>query len=227
MLSTRRDVGAGLRPERLGSPTASAALATPVGFALRLHRGMLTGFGAGLFLMGAMYGSVLGEAEDMLQGIDEIEEALARLGGASVVESFASMVMVVLTVVAAVYVVMAALRPRAEETAGRAEPLLATGLSRSRWVGGHLAVAMGGGTVVLLLAGLGFGVAGAASTGDAGLLPDWWARPSRTRPHCGSRPVWPWCSSAGSHGRSRRPGSCRCTPSWSATSARSSSSPAG
>ncbi|MFJ7133978.1 ABC transporter permease [Streptomyces fungicidicus] len=172
VLSTRRDVGAGLRPEKLGSPTASAALATPVGFALRLHRGMLTGFGAGLFLMGAMYGSVLGEAEDMLQGIDEIEEALARLGGASVVESFASMVMVVLTVVAAVYVVMAALRPRAEETAGRAEPLLATGLSRSRWVGGHLAVAMGGGTVVLLLAGLGFGAAGAASTGDAGLLPD-------------------------------------------------------
>ncbi|MBT3152280.1 ABC transporter permease [Streptomyces sp. CHD11] len=171
-LSTLRDVGAGLRPEKLGSPTASAALTTPVGFALRLHRGMLTGFGAGLFLMGAMYGSILGDAEEMLAGIDEIEEALERLGGASVVESFASMVMVVLTVVAAVYVVMAALRPRSEETAGRAEALLATGLSRSRWVGGHLAVALGGGTVVLLLAGLGFGIAGAASTGDAGLVPD-------------------------------------------------------
>ncbi|MFC9888559.1 ABC transporter permease [Streptomyces pilosus] len=172
VLSTRRDVGAGLRPQKPGSPTASAALTTPVGFALRLHRGMLTGFGTGLFLMGAMYGSILGDAEDMLAGIDEIEEALERIGGSGVVESFASMVMVVLTVVAAVYVVMAALRPRAEETAGRAEPLLATGLSRSRWAGGHLAVALGGGTVVLLLAGLGFGIAGAASTGDAGLLPD-------------------------------------------------------
>jgi ABC-2 type transport system permease protein len=69
-----------------------------------------------------------------------------------------------------VYVVMAALRPRSEETAGRAEPLLATGLSRARWVGGHLAVAMGGGTLVLLAAGLGFGVSGAASTGDGGLF---------------------------------------------------------
>ncbi|MFJ9667253.1 ABC transporter permease [Streptomyces sp. NPDC101219] len=171
-LSTRRDVGAGLRPEKLGSPTASAALTTPVGLALRLHRGMLTGFGAGLFLMGAMYGAILGDAEDMLAGIDEIEEALERLGGASIAESFASMVMVVLTVVAAVYVVMAALRPRSEETAGRAEPLLATGLSRTRWAGGHLTVAVGGGTAVLLLAGLGFGIAGAASTGDAGLVPD-------------------------------------------------------
>lgn len=171
VLSTRRDVGAGLRPEKLGSPTASDALATPLGLALRLHRGVLTGFGAGLFLMGAMYGSILGDAEEMLKGIDEIQEALDRLGGAGVAESFASMVMVVLTVVAAVYVVMAALRPRSEETAGRAEPLLATGLSRTRWVGGHLAVAMGGGTFVLLLAGLGFGIAGAASTGDGSLLP--------------------------------------------------------
>ncbi|MEW1682839.1 ABC transporter permease [Streptomyces sp. NPDC093594] len=171
-LSTRRDVGAGLRAEKLGRPRATAALTTPVGLALRLHRGMLAGFGAGLFLMGAMYGAILGDAEDMLAGVDEIEEALDRIGGADVVESFASMVMIVLAVVASVYVVLAALRPRSEETAGRAEPLLATGLSRARWAGGHLAVALGGGTAVLALAGLGFGLAGAASTGDIGLLPE-------------------------------------------------------
>ncbi|MFV0134654.1 ABC transporter permease [Streptomyces sp. HMX87] len=170
VLSTRRDVGAGLRPEKLGSPHASAALGTPLGFALRLHRGMLAGFGAGLFLMGAMYGSILGQAEDMLKDIDQLQEALERIGGSSMAESFASMVMVVITVLAAVYVVMAALRPRAEETAGRAEPLLATGLSRDRWAGSHLAVAMVGGTLVLLLAGLGFGISGAASTGDGVLV---------------------------------------------------------
>ncbi|CAM5715585.1 hypothetical protein SHIRM173S_07679 [Streptomyces hirsutus] len=94
-LSTRRDVGAGLRPEKLGRPTASDALTTPLGFALRLHRGMLIGFGAGLFLMGAMYGSILGDAEDMLKDIDQIQEALDRIGGAGVAESFASMVMAV------------------------------------------------------------------------------------------------------------------------------------
>ncbi|WP_371102173.1 ABC transporter permease [Streptomyces sp. PU_AKi4] len=171
VLSTRRDVGAGLRPEKLGRPVASEALGTPIGFALRLHRGMLAGFGAGLFVMGAMYGSILGDAEDMLKDIDQFQEALDRIGGASVAESFASMVMVVITVVAAVYGVMAALRPRSEETAGRAEPLLSTGLSRTRWVGSHLAVAMSGGTLVLLLAGLGFGVSGAASAGDGALFP--------------------------------------------------------
>lgn len=169
-LSTRRDVGAGLRASRLGSPVASDALSRPLGFALRLHRGMLIGFGAGLFLMGAMYGSILGDAEDMLKNIDQIQEALKEIGGATMAESFASMVMVVISVVASVYVVMAALRPRAEESAGRAEPLLSTGLSRTRWVGSHLAVAMAGGTALLLLAGLGFGISGAASASDGRLF---------------------------------------------------------
>ncbi|RII08572.1 ABC-2 family transporter protein [Streptomyces sp. YIM 130001] len=171
VLSTRRDVGAGLKASKLGSPTASDALTRPFGFALRLHLGMLTGFGAGLFLMGAMYGSILGDAEDMLKNVDQIQDALDKIGGTSVAESFASMVMVVISVVAAVYVVMAALRPRTEETAGRAEPLLATGLSRTRWVGSHLAVTLLGGTALLALSGLGFGLAGAAAASDATLIP--------------------------------------------------------
>lgn len=142
VLSTRRDVGAGLRSARLGRRTASDALTRPIGFALRLHRATLLGFAAGLFVMGVMYGSILGEAADMMKDIEQVQEALAKIGGASVAESFASMVMVVVAVVAAVYVVMATLRPRAEESAGRAEPLLATGLSRDRWVGSHVAVAL-------------------------------------------------------------------------------------
>ncbi|MEW9508755.1 ABC transporter permease [Streptomyces bacillaris] len=169
-LSTRRDVGAGLRPARLGRRHASDALTRPFGFALRLHRATLLGFGAGLFVMGAMYGSILGDAADMVEGVEQLQEALARIGGSSVAESFASMVMVVVAVVVAVHVVMASLRPRAEETAGRAEPLLATGLSRDRWLGAHVGVALVGGTALLLAAGLGFGLAGAASTGDGGLV---------------------------------------------------------
>ncbi|MFD3737485.1 ABC transporter permease [Streptomyces sp. NPDC058629] len=170
VLSTRRDVGAGLRPAGLGRRTASEALTRPLGFALRLHRATLLGFCAGLFLMGTMYGSILGDAADMVKNIEQVQEALAQIGGSSVAESFASMVMVVIAVVAAVYVVMASLRPRTEESAGRAEPLLATGLSRDRWLGSHVAVALAGGTALLLTAGLGFGLAGAASTGDSGLV---------------------------------------------------------
>ena len=173
VLSTRRDVGAGLRPPRRGRPAASRALASPPWFALRLQRGLLAGFGCALLLLGGMYGSLLGDVDDLLgAGATRraLDPALAQAGGASLAESFASIVMIVNAVVAAVCAVLAALRPRAEESAGRAEPLLATGLSRTRWLSGQLAVALLGSTLAMLLAGLGFGAAGAASTGDRGLL---------------------------------------------------------
>jgi ABC-2 type transport system permease protein len=171
-LSVRRDVGAGLRAARAGRAHASALLSHPLGMALRLHRGLLAAFAAGVFVLGAMYGSVLGDVADMVADIDALQRALAEVGGRTVAGAFASTVMVVIAVVASVHVVMAALRPRAEESAGRAEPLLATGLSRGRWAGAHLAVATVGGTAVLALGGLGFGLAGAAATGDDGLVGD-------------------------------------------------------
>ncbi|OEU86528.1 ABC transporter permease [Streptomyces abyssalis] len=170
VLSGRRDVGAGLRRPRPGRRTASGVLVRPFGFALRLHRGMLAGFCFGVLLLGSMYGSILGDVDDMLKNVDVVDEALAQAGGRDFVESFASVVMIVNAVVAAVYVVIASLRTRAEESAGRAESLLSTGLSRVRWMWSHLAVALLGGTATLLLAGLGFGLTGAASTGDGGLV---------------------------------------------------------
>ncbi|WP_419996744.1 ABC transporter permease [Streptomyces boninensis] len=170
VLSTRRDVGAGLKAARLGSPHASPSLGTPLGFALRLHRGLLVAFGAAALLFGVMYGSILGDAEDMIKEVDAFEKSIEGVGGQSVAESFASVVLIVLAVVVSIYVVMAALRPRAEETAGRAEPLLSTGLSRTRWVLSHAIVAAIGGTALLLLAGIGFGASGAGSTGDGGLF---------------------------------------------------------
>lgn len=170
-LSALRDVGAGLRATRLGPPRASGTVLHPIGFALRLHRGLLIGFAAGLLVMGAMYGSILGDAEEMFEDIDVVQDALAEIGGSSVAESFASMVLIPLSVVAAVYVVMATLRPRAEESGGRAEALLSTGLSRPRWLGSHLAVALAGGAVVMLVAGLSLGATAASSTGDGALLP--------------------------------------------------------
>lgn len=172
VLSSRRDVGSGLRKARPGRAAASAALTRPLGMALRLHRGMLVGFAFAMALLGASYGSVLGDAEEMLGSIEMMRQAVAEIGGASMAESFASMVMMVIAVIASVYAVLAALRPRTEENDGRAEPLLVTGLSRARWLGSHLAVALLGGAGVLLLAGLGFGATGALTVGDAGLVPE-------------------------------------------------------
>jgi polyether ionophore transport system permease protein len=137
-LSTRRDVGAGLRQPRSGAAAASSVVVHPLGFALRLHRGMMLGFAAGVFVLAAAYGSSLGDVEDMLSGIEVFQDAVAGIGGATIAESFAAMIMVILAIVASVYVVLAGLRPRTEENSGRAEPVLATALSRTVWLGSHL-----------------------------------------------------------------------------------------
>lgn len=167
-LSTRRDVGAGLRRPRAGTSGASTTLTRPLGFALRLHRAMLIAFVAALFVLGTMYGSVLDQVENMIADVEVLRTMLAELGGRSMAESFTSVIMVVLSIIASVYVVLAVLKMRSEESAGRAEPVLATGLSRSRWMTSHLTVALFGGALVLLSAGLGLGLAGAATLGDSG-----------------------------------------------------------
>ena len=62
-----------------------------------------------------------------------------------------------LALLAAAYGVTSALRARAEETSGRAEPVLATATSRSAWLGSHLTVALAGSALVLVAAGFGRG----------------------------------------------------------------------
>ncbi len=169
-LSVRRDVGAGLRAARRGRPHASRALTTPWGFALRLHRGMLIGFAIGMLVLGMSYGPFLGNVEEMFQDIDVLNKMMAQLGGATFVDTFLVVIMTVIAIVASIYVVITTLRPRAEENAGRAEPVLATGLSRTGWLGSHLAVALIGGPLMMLLAGLALAVTGAPTVDESGLF---------------------------------------------------------
>jgi ABC-2 type transport system permease protein len=169
-LLRRRDEGAGLLAARPGAPRASAALVQPLGFALRLHRGALAGWTTGLFLAGVSIGLTGRDAESLVGDGDEIERLLGR-SGADLVDAYFAVSLLMLALIAAGFAVQAALRPRGEETAGRAEPLLATGLSRGRWTASHLAIALGGSVLVLGACGAGAGVADALAAGDAGQLP--------------------------------------------------------
>lgn len=169
-LSVRRDLGAGLRAARRGRPTASGLLRTPWGFALRLHRGMLIGFGVAMLAAGIAYGPFLGDAEETFQDVPAIREAVAQIGGATFVDSFITMVMTVLAMLAAVYTVSATLRERSEEGSGRAEPVLATWQSRNRWLRSHLMIALVGGPAMILLAGMALAATGAPTLEGGGNL---------------------------------------------------------
>ncbi|WP_030486210.1 ABC transporter permease [Micromonospora chokoriensis] len=168
-VSVRRDLGAGVLPSRLGPATAGAGLAGPIGLAWRLHRGQLLGWTVGFGLLGLVLGGAADAAGQAVEGNQQLAEILSRLGGSSALaEAYLGGTLSLTGLAAAGYGIQAALRARAEEVAGRAEPLLATAVSRSRWLVAHLIFALLGPAVVLAVAGLATGLAYGLSVGDVG-----------------------------------------------------------
>lgn len=157
-LTARRDTGAGLLQPRPGNPRASAALGSPEGLALRTQRGLLLGWATGLLVLAAIYGSVIPEVPDMLTGNPELAEmmGLGADGEDRLIDAFLGYVNLTLGVIGAVFGVASVLRLRAEEEAGRLEALLATRLTRVRWLAGSLAVTLAG--VVLMAVAMGVGM---------------------------------------------------------------------
>jgi ABC-2 type transport system permease protein len=169
-LSARRDFGAGLLRPGPGSPTASSSLVRPVGLALRLQRASLMGWAAGLFLTGLAYGSVGKDIEDFVGDNKDLADMLAQAGG-NLTDSFFATALLILALMAAGFAMQSTIRLRSEETAGRAEPVLATAISRVRWAGSHLIVAAGGTIVIVAMAGLGAGLSYGLTIGDLSQVP--------------------------------------------------------
>jgi ABC-2 type transport system permease protein len=169
ILAGRRDLGAGLLPERAGPSAASAALTSPLGLAWRMHRGLLVGWVVGMAVSGAVLG---GSAEGMIHGFgdnQQLADMLARMGGRKAfVDSYLAAVFGIIGLVAAAYTVQATLRMHAEEAAGRLEPLLATRVGRVRWAFSHLTFALFGTALLLAVAGAGGGLAYGLATHDVG-----------------------------------------------------------
>ncbi|MFP3900208.1 MAG: ABC transporter permease [Acidimicrobiia bacterium] len=175
-LESRRDVGAGLVPSRPGPPAAAGLLGLPAprlpaGFALRLQRPSLIGWLVGLALLGAGFGSVGQDVEDFVADNETIGDVIARGSGADLIDLFFSTMLLLLALTAGGLAIQSALRLRSEETAGRAEPLLATPVSRGRWMASHLLIAFAGSALVIVASGFGLGLADAIIAGDAAQVP--------------------------------------------------------
>ncbi|WP_199441980.1 ABC transporter permease [Umezawaea beigongshangensis] len=172
-LAARRDVGAGLLPTRPGRASAGGSLRGPLGLAWRLQRGSLVGWTAGAALGGAAVGSVAGGIGDLVADSPQTVRLLEQLGGVGgLVDSYLALATGVLGIVASAYAVQAALRLRVEETDLRAEPVLATGVTRTSWITSHLLPAFGGSALLLTAAGLCAGLVHGIAGGDvAGQLP--------------------------------------------------------
>lgn len=158
-LLPRRDVGMGIMPSRPGPATAARGLASPFALAWRLQRGVLFGWLIGFAVVGGVFGSLAAGVGDVIGGSDQTKQIVERMGGsAGLVDSFVAAILGVFGMVASLYAVQAALRLRSEETALRVEPLLATKVGRLRWAASHLAFAVLGSALLVLVAGAAAGL---------------------------------------------------------------------
>ncbi|MFL1897803.1 ABC transporter permease [Streptomyces tauricus] len=171
VLADRRDVGSGLVAPRSGRRAAAPGLGSPWGLALRLQRGSLIGWSAGMFLTGVVYGWLADDVEDLVGDNDAVRDVIARYGGTSLTDSYLARSLLTLALIGSGYAIQSVLRLRGEEAGLRAEPVLATPVPRRRWAAGHLAVALAGSAIVLCAGGLGAGLAYAVVGGDPAQVP--------------------------------------------------------
>jgi ABC-2 type transport system permease protein len=165
-----RDLGSGLVPPRPGPPVASAALVgSSYGLPFRLQRASVIAWTLGLGLTGVSYGSVGQDVRDLIGDNDAFEDIIAQ-GGGSLTDAFFTTSLLLLALIAGGFAISSTLRLRSEEAGGRAEPLLATGLGRARWVTSYLAVALGGSAVLMAAAGFGMGLTYGVAVSDLGQL---------------------------------------------------------
>ncbi|MFJ2242442.1 ABC transporter permease [Streptomyces sp. NPDC087862] len=153
-LAGRRDVGMSFLATRPGP--AQGRITTAFGLALRLQRGAVTGWTLSFAVVGVAFGGLADGAADLVGDNEKTREIFERMGGQDgLTDAFLATMVSVLGMVAALYIVASVLRLHGEETAGRAEPVLAGGVGRIGWAAGHLVVAFGGAALLMAAGGLG------------------------------------------------------------------------
>lgn len=166
-INAHRDLGLGMLPARRGPMHAKSSLLSPVGLALRLQRGTLIGWGVGIAVMGGLIGLVSEEFKDVFQNNPEVAEIFGTQGDASFTDFFFAAMLGFMAIAIVGYVTQALLRVRSEESSGHLEPVLATHVSRHRWLISHTAVTLAGSVILLIVLGASAGVGFVAVTDAA------------------------------------------------------------
>ncbi len=164
----RRDVGAGLLPDRIGPAEAAASLRGPLTLAWRLQRGPLLAWACGFAVYAAVIGGVVDSAGDLVGG-KAGRDILAKLSGPhELVNAFVNTGLSMMAFIASAYAVLAVLRLRTEETRGLAEPVLVTRVSRIAWAAGHVTIALAGSALLMGVTGLFLGLVHGVRAHDVG-----------------------------------------------------------
>jgi ABC-2 type transport system permease protein len=156
VLIEHRDQGAGMLADRPGPARASARLRTPLALALRLQWRLLVGWGAALLALATAFGAIGDQADELIGISDEFAAMFEAMAGGTggLLDAYVAVMMGMLAMVAAGALVQALLRARTEEANGHLEPVLATGVGRTRWLLATVACAVAGVVVLIVLTGV-------------------------------------------------------------------------
>lgn len=157
-IEARRDLGAGVLPQRPGAPRASALLVTPIGLVLRLERSALIGWLLGLAVSGAFLGGIVTDMADMVDSSNPYVEAFTG-GGDDVLGSLVELFLLFNALLVGGFAVQCASRVRLDEASGRLEAQLAGSLSRWRVLAATLSVAVVWSVILLVVSGTAMGAA--------------------------------------------------------------------
>ncbi|MDR2957312.1 MAG: hypothetical protein LBU61_03905 [Coriobacteriales bacterium] len=125
VFNAQRDIDQGFIPARPGRSKASQWLLSPYGLALRLVRGNFAVWLVVVFLLGASYGSILGDIGTFIAESPLYQQLIGTSDRFSAAMMFTTMVNLIGALVCLVPVLSISLRPLAEEKDGRAEHVLA------------------------------------------------------------------------------------------------------
>jgi ABC-2 type transport system permease protein len=157
-VNARRDVGAGVIPARRGRSRASMLLRSPFGLAWRLTSKQFIVWAFASLLLGAAYGSVIGEVENYIGGNDTVLRMLKAQGGAGArqfAEAFIPYLSSIMAMLICVPVLNTVNRLRAEERRGRLEQIYAKSVSRGSLYFSFVVIAVAEAVVFSLLSAVG------------------------------------------------------------------------
>lgn len=164
-LCNTRDLDAGFLPERKGRTEAQRYMLNPFGFIVRLQKNSLIVWGIFVLMLGASYGSVLGDIDTFLVGNDMYAQLISSVGGGeSLTDQFISLIQAVVALFGTIPVIQVILRLRKEEKKGRLEHILTRGVSRNRLHLSYIILALFTSVLMAFLGSFGLYISGAATT---------------------------------------------------------------
>lgn len=151
-----RDLGEGILPAGKGKEHASRFLRGELGLAWRLSRGTILAWGIAMLVMGATYGSVLGQIDTFVNDNEMFKKILNAAGTYDLADNYIVLILAVGALLSSVPVMTLACRIHSEEKHGRLEQLFSKSVPREKLYLSYIMLAFAESFMAPVLMVLGF-----------------------------------------------------------------------